>query len=603
MIKKSYFTRGFAAFLGTQMLGALNDNFYKMLMQLYFISILQMQNVEELLFRASLAFTFPFFIFGPWSGYFADRFAKTRILQIVKACEILIMGLAVVAFALQSVPFMLIILFLMATQSAFFSPAKAGFIPETVGDEEISHANGWLEMTTFLAIIMGGAFAGVLLKLHDHDGLTVSLYCLAFAIIGTMLSWKITPTRPSGSHERFHWNPLPAIFRNLAHLKKQKNLFLAALGNSYFWLLGLIFQLNILVYGERLLHLDTLENSILAACVAIGIAIGSLLAARLSGHKVELGLVPLGGFGLCFFSLLLVWTQSSYLATALTVILVGLFGGFYIVPLYAYLQFEAAPTEKGKVLATVGIMNALFLVVGSFLYKFMAVSLKLSPASLFFIMGLLTIAVVIYICTVIPEYFIRFSSWLLSHTFYRIKIEGEENIPFHGPALLVVNHLSFIDAFLVGATIQRFVKFIMYKKYFDFPVVRFFCKIMEVIPIAPYEGRESVEQSLATARQKLIDGEVLCIFPEGGISRTGQTMPFKKGFETIIEGLDIPVIPVALKNVWGSIFSFDKGKVLWKFPKKFPYPITVCYGGVMPLGTSAEKAEEAMRMMLGQADG
>ena len=557
-----------------------------------------MPNSEELLFQASLAFTAPFLIFGPWSGYFADRYAKTKVLQITKAAEIPIMILGTLAVASAQPTFMNIVLFLMASQSAFFSPAKAGFIPETVGEEEISHANGWVEMTTFFAIIAGQALTGVLLNLHHNRAIVITYYCIVIAIVGTLASRYITPTAPSGAKGTFPWNPFSAILKDLRYLKSYRGLFLAGLGNSYFWLLGLIFQINIIVYGKNFLHLNETHNSLLAAFLAVGIGVGSMLAAKLSGKKVELGLVPLGGIGLTFFSTLLFFTKTSYLASGITLFLLGISGGFYIIPLFAFLQFEAGFSEKGRVLATVGVMNALFLVIGAFLYKLLAVQLKLAPDVLCLVMGSLTLVVVLYICTIIPEYFIRFLAWLLTHSLYRIRIKGQDHVPFHGPALLIVNHISFIDALLVSATIQRFIKFVMWKKIYDMPVIHFFCKIMKVIPIAPYEGREAVMQSLAKAREQLLNGEVVCIFPEGGITRTGELQPFKKGFETIMEGLDIPIIPVALKNVWGSLFTFEGGKVFFKWPKKLLARVTIEYGQPLPPHTTAEAAEDVLRQML-----
>ncbi len=591
---RKFLNQGFSAFLFTQMLGALNDNLYKMFLSLYVLNIIQLPNSEELLFQASLAFTLPFLVFGPWSGYLADRYAKTKVLQWVKLAEVLIMLIGFLATLYHQLELMIFVLFLMGCHSTFFAPAKAGIIPEVVAETEISHANAWLEMTTFFAIILGQALAGALLQWHQGFPIYVNYYLLAFAIVGVFASRYITPTKPSGAHGIFPKNPIKSIFVDLAYLKKSRGLFLAGLGNSYFWLLGLFFQTNIIVYGSKFLHLNDLQNSMLAAYLAIGIGLGSWLAGRLSGAKVELGLVPLGGLGMSLFAIGLYFSSSHYFASAILLFLLGISGGLYIVPLYAFLQFTAAATEKGKVMATVGIMNALFLVLGALLYKLLAIILKLQADQLCLVMGILTIGVVAYICTIIPEYFVRFSAWLMTHTFYRIKIIGQENVPLHGPAMLVVNHISFVDALLVSATIQRFVKFIMWKKLYEMPIVKFFCKIMKVIPIAPYEGRDSVMQSLAKAREQLIAGEVVCIFPEGGITRTGELQPFKKGFETIAEGLDIPIIPVCLHNVWGSIFSFSKKKSFLKLP----YPVTVTYGNPLPAHTTAEEAEQIIRQML-----
>lgn len=594
------FPKGFAAFIITESLGAFNDNFFKMLVQLYVLVIISVANEKGLIAMASLVFTIPFVIFGPWAGYLADRFAKSRLIQIIKICEIPIMLLGVLAFVLHQVEFLIAILFLMAAQSAFFSPAKAGFVPETCPAQMISRANGILGMTTFFSIIIGTALAGLLLSLFDNRATLVALFCVLFALLGTASAFFVTPTKPSGAHGRFPLNPLAGIFRDLVFLKKQRGLFLASLATSYFWLLGLIFQTNILVYGKEHLGLTIHDNallSLLPAVMGVGIAIGSLLAGRWSGKKVEIGLVPLGGLGLTLAGIVLFFTTTSYALTVGTLFFAGIFGGLYMIPLNAFLQFEAGALEKGRVIATAGVLNGLFLVLGSILYRIFAVEMALAPATIYLLMGSLTLLVTIYICTIIPEYFVRFLGWLLTHTFYRIKITGTHHVPLEGPALLVPNHVSFVDALLVGATIQRFIKFVMYKKIYEIPLIKHLCKIMEVIPIAPYEGRASVVQSLDTARKQLEAGEVVCIFPEGAITRDGEIKEFKRGMEAIMAGMTCPIIPVYLHNVWGSIFSFAGGKAFWKFPKKIPYPITVAYGEPMSPTSTAEEVKLAVRKL------
>lgn len=599
----TWLPRNFLAFLVTESLGAFNDNFFKMLLQLYVLQYLSASNAESIIAKASLAFTIPFVLFGPWSGYFSDRFSKTFVMRVVKCAEIPIMILGAFAFLIGSIPLMIFALFLMAAQSTFFSPAKAGFIPEIAPPEAISKANGLVSMTTFVAIILGMALAGPIFGLHLNRPAVAVIYCVAVAILGTCASLWIPKTKPQESRLKFPLNPFKGIWKDFVFLKRQKGLFLAGLAHSYFWLLGLIFTTNILVYGKKLLCLtekQNLELSFLPAVMGIGIALGSLLAGRWSGKKVELGLVPVGGLGLSAAGFLLFFSTSSYWITLAVLLVSGICGGLFIVPLYSYLQFESGKQEKGRVLATVGILNGLFLVLGALLYHLFSVVLGWEPHILYLTMGFFSLGVVITICTVIPEYFIRFLAWLLTHTFYNIRIEGAHHVPFHGPVLLAPNHISYVDALLVGATLQRFIKFIMYKKYYDYPIVRKICAIMEVIPIAPYEGRESVTKSLETARDKLRQGEVLCIFPEGKITKDGAMSPFRTGFETIMEGMDCPIVPVYLHNVWGSIFSFKDGKAIWKFPRRIPYPVTVVYGEPLPSSTKAFEVEEAVRKLAEQ---
>lgn len=593
--------RGFLAFLTTESLGAFNDNLFKMLLQLFVLQFLKEPNAEVLISLSSLVFTLPFVLFGPWSGYLADRYSKTHVMKVVKCAEIPIMVIGVFGFFGANLPLMMTALFLMATQSTFFSPAKAGFIPETCPPETISRANGLVSMTTFVAIITGMAFAGQVFGWHSDRPAAASFYCVGVAVLGVISALMIPATPAQGSRQKFPWNPLAGIWVDLVALKRHRGLFLAALAHSYFWLLGIIFTTNILVYGKKLLGLLEHQNtqlSLLPAMMGIGIALGSLLAGRWSGKKVELGLVPLGGLGLALSGLCLYFTTQSYWLTSAILLISGVFGGLFIVPLYSYIQFESGEKEKGRVLASVGILNGLFLVLGSLLYRVFSVDLALAPHTIYLLMGILSLAVVLYICTVIPEYFVRFLGWLLTHAIYKIRIIGAHHVPFQGPALLAPNHISYVDALLIGATIQRFIKFIMYKKIAEIPVVRQLCTIMEVIPIAPYEGRESVLRSLNTASQKLKQGEVVCIFPEGKITRDGSMNEFRTGVETIMKGVDCPIIPVYLHNVWGSIFSFEGGKVFWKVPKRIPYPVTVVYGEPLPAGTPAAEVEAALRRLV-----
>ncbi len=583
--------KGMLAFFATESLGALNDNLYKMLLQLYVLQYFASQ-AESIIAQASLIFTIPFVLFGPWSGYFSDHVSKTILMRVLKGVELLIMILGFMAFMSENIYLMLGVLLLMATHSTFFAPAKSGFIPEICPPAQISWANSLLGLTTFSAIIGGMALAGEIFDLHQSAPSMAVIYCIGVALAGFVVSFGMPKLVAQNASGKFPLNPLKGIWDDLLFLKKQKGLFLAALANSYFWLLGLVFTTNILVYGKKIMGVEqSLPLSLLPAFVGIGIALGSLLAGRWSGKKVELGLVPLGGLGMAVCGFILAAGSISYLLTSVVLLMTGLFGGLFIIPLNAYLQFNAADDQKGRVLSTAGILNGLFLVLGSLLYHLLSTTLQLLPDTIYWVMGFITVGVVIYICTVIPEYFLRFVAWLISHTFYRIRIVGGENVPFEGPALLASNHVSYVDAVLVGATIQRFIKFIMFKKIYDTPFIKQVCRIMDVIPIAPYEGRESVAASLSAAREKLKSGEVVCIFPEGQITRHGELNEFRPGFETIMQGVDVPIIPVYLHNLWGSIFSFKKGSSLWKMPFKIPYRVTVVFGSPMPSISTASEVE------------
>lgn len=593
----------FSAYILTQSLGAFNDNFFKMLLQLYVLQVLLSENAEGIISKATLFFTVPFVLFGPWSGYLADKYSKTSVMRAVKFAEIGVMLLGALAFYLGDINWMLAILFLTATQSTFFSPAKYGYIPEACQPQSVTRANGVVEMSTFLSIILGTAVTGLLLTFHNNQAFLVSLYCIVVAILGSISVLSIEKIKAIGISSPFPWNPISGIYKDLRFLKRQKPLFLAALANSYFWMMGLIFQTNILIYAKNMLTGSSSSNiqlALMPAFLGIGIAAGSILASRWSGNKVELGLVPLGGLGMALAAIMLYFTDTLYGVSSFILFFAGVCGGLFIVPLYAYLQSFSKKEEKGRVMATAGILNGLFLVLGSLIYHLLAVVLKLSAATNYLILGIMTIFAVIYICTVIPEYFVRFCFWLLTHTFYKIKIVGSENVPLQGPALLASNHVSYIDAFLIGATMQRFIRFIMLKVFYDLPLVRSLLKLMFAIPIDPSSGRESVSTSLMAARKQLQENHVVCIFPEGQITRNGEMNKFRPGFETIMQDLNCPIIPVYMDNVWGSIFSFEGDKFLWKRPHKIPYPITIYFGKPLPANTNTEDLQAAVQVLAEQ---
>ncbi len=590
----------FASYITTLAFTAFNDNLYKMLVQLYLLQVVAEDRANEIISDAAIVFTLPFVIFGPWAGYFADRFSKAKVMRFVKVAEIVIMMIGVWAFYMQHIPLLLGVIFLMAAQSTFFSPSKYGYIPEVAEDEAVTAANSWLEMATFLSIILGTVAAGVLLSVHANDAFTASIYCIAVAILGTLTAMRIYDSKITDSTVKFPKNPISGVFADLRFLYRQKGLWLAGLATSYFWLIGIVMQNNILIYGKTMLgdaEGSSLKIALLQAFIAIGIASGSMLASRWSGKKVELGLVPLGGIVMALGAAGLYFSFGSYNLTATLLFFAGAGAGLFIVPLYAYLQFNADDNEKGRVMASAGIVSGLFMVLGALLFKLLAQYLGLSSPVIFLVMGGMTIGAVVYICTVIPEYFIRFCAWLLTHTFYNVEIRGEDNIPFHGPALLTPNHVSYVDSFLIGSTMQRFIRFIMLKAFYDVPMLKKILDVMEAIPIDPKAGRESVTKTLEHARQELIEGHVVCIYPEGKLTRDGKMSEFKTGFESIMEGLEVPIIPVYMDNVWGSIFSFEGGKAIFKWPDQLPRKVIISFGEPLPSSTTAAELEAAVHAL------
>jgi acyl-[acyl-carrier-protein]-phospholipid O-acyltransferase/long-chain-fatty-acid--[acyl-carrier-protein] ligase len=576
--------RGFGWMLATQFLGALNDNVYRFIVTFYVIDHTVGAGNQALYVNLIAAlFVVPYLLFSGYAGQLADNYSKRTVLILTKSIEIVAMVLALVAFVLGSIPLMLVIIFLMATHSAFFSPAKYSCLPELLPDQDLSRGNALIEMSTFLAIIIGTALGGFLFQTAGHDPMLLGGIEIAIAVLGTLCSFGIGRTPAPKLKKPFRLDPVGDSIRAILELKRNRRLWLTVLGNTWFWFLGALLQISIPLYGKQLLGLSETETSWLWAAVAIGIGVGSVIAGRLSGAKVELGLVPIGSVGIGVTALFLV-TAHSFAGALTCLAILGFFAGFYSVPLNAMLQQKSAADNRGRVIAANNVMNFLGILAAAGVSAGLGGGLKMAPDQVVFVSGLATFAVTAYLLILLPDFLIRFALWLLTHTIYRIKIVNPENVPLNGPALLVCNHLSFVDGLLVGASIQRFVRFMVYAPFFKLPLLGSLFRKMRAIPTGG--GRDAIA-AIRRAREELQAGHVVCIFAEGAISRTGNMLPFKRGFEKILQDLDVPVIPVHLDQVWGSIFSFKDGKFFWKWPKHFFYPVTITFGHRLPASTRA----------------
>ena len=581
---------GVPSFLVTQFLGALNDNIFRIIVSFY--AIRQLGEVTGVSV-AGAVFVLPFLLFSGYAGHLADARSKRTVLICTKSLEIAAMLIAIPALFTGSVPLLLTVLFLMAMQATFFSPAKYGIIPEMLPERELSRANGLLEMSTFLAIVLGTSLGGELFQHWQNKPARLAAVLVGIAVIGTVASFGIPRVTTSRTRERLSWNPFGDIGRGLARLYPDKALWMTMIGISFFWFLGALLQLALIPFGQEAMHLGEAAATRLYTWLAVGIAAGSLLAGRLSGNKVEPGLVPIGSFGLGVFSLVLVASTSSYWMTCAALLLLGMSGGFFAVPLNAILQHRPAADEMGRVLATNNFMNTVGILLATGTLFALSEWAHLSIQQIVLAAGVFTLLSSLYVLATLPEFFVRFTLWLLAHSIYRITIVGRPNIPARGPALLICNHVSMIDGALVGACVQRFVRFLVYGPYFNKPVINWFMRRLYAIPITP-GTRTGITQAIERARAELAAGHVVCIFVEGAVSRTGNLLPFKRGFERMVEGLDVPVIPVYLDRVWGSIFSFKRGKFFWKLPERLPYPVTVAFGAPLPSPVSTSDARQAI---------
>jgi acyl-[acyl-carrier-protein]-phospholipid O-acyltransferase / long-chain-fatty-acid--[acyl-carrier-protein] ligase len=588
---------GLQPFLWTQFLGAFNDNLFKIVVSMVAVHAATAATSGGQVALVGAVFILPFLLFSGYAGQLADIYSKRTVLIVTKSLEIVATGLGLVAFATGHLQLTYVTLFLIAVQATFFSPAKYGILPEVLPDADLSRANGVLEMSTFAAIVAGTALGSVLFDAWRGRLWLIGVLVVAIAIVGTALSTRIPRVPPATPGRRFSFNPIGDVIAGTRRLREQRELWLSVVGISYFWFMGALLQSVMLLFGTQIMGLEDRWIGILLTFAAVGIAAGSVTAGRLSGDKVELGLAPIGSIGMGVFGILLSRSGHSFTLAAVNLALVGFFGGLFAVPLNALLQQKSGDDEKGRIMATNNVFNTVAILVASLALWLTSDKLHLSPDRIVLLFAIVTLLSSVYVLTIVPEFLVRFSLWMVTHTIYRIRIEGTEHVPSRGPALLVCNHLSHIDGALVGACIQRFVRFLVYKPYYQHWAVNPLLRMLRAIPVS--EGREALK-AIDAARAELAAGHVVCIFAEGAISRTGNMLPFKRGLERIVEGLDVPIVPVYLDRVWGSVFSFKGGRFFWKWPARFPYPVTVAFGAPLPASTPAAEVRLAL-MSVGAA--
>ena len=593
--------RGFRAFLWTQFLGAFNDNVCRLVISMVALAAAGATGTAGGdLPMVTAVFALPFLLFSGYAGQLADVYSKRTVLVVTTALEVVAMGAGLAAFMTGRLDWMLVVVFLIATQSAFFGPAKYGIVPELMPDRALSRANGLLEMSTFAAIVLGSAVGTALYALWSERLPAIGLALTGVALVGAFVSIAIPRVRASRPAAPFRVNPFAGFGAGLRRLSGQRTLYMPALGVAWFWFVGAMLQMLVLATGRQAMGLADAPLAVMGACLAAGVGAGSLAAGRLSGDKVELGLVPFGSFGIGLGAVALVACIPSYPLFCVALVALGFAGGLFTVPLHALLQQRPAADEKGSVFAVTNLLSSLAILAASGAMWVFDRELQVPPERMLLVVGLLQLAASAYILLLLPEFFIRFALYLLTHTVYRLGVIGQEHVPFRGPALLVCNHLSHVDGFLVGAAVQRFVRFMVYRPYFDLPVVNRLLRLMHAIPVAA-GNRHEVMASLEAAREQLRQGHVVCIFAEGAISRTGNLLPFKRGFERIVDGLDVPVIPVCLDRLWGSVFSFKDGRFFWKVPEQIPYPVSISFGPPLPSTATAAQARQAIQELASDA--
>jgi acyl-[acyl-carrier-protein]-phospholipid O-acyltransferase/long-chain-fatty-acid--[acyl-carrier-protein] ligase len=588
----------FWSLIATQFQGAFNDNALKFLVIFLIIGNNLSPDEEELkvLLIGSL-FALPFILFSMVGGYFADRFSKRSVTIWTKVFEIAAMIFAIVAFARQSLTMAMVSVFLASTQGALFGPSKYGLLPELLPEKRLSWGNGVIELGTFLAAIAGTVLGGYLSVVFAGRQYYSGFVFLACSAVGLVTSFGISKVPAADSAKRFRANFLGDLWAQCQLILKDRVLYLAVAGNTYFFFLAGLLQFAIVFYGRDILHVPATESGFLQASIAIGIGFGSLAAGYLSGGKIEYGLIPLGAIGITFFGFLLAAPGHSFLSVLILLAALGFFGGFFIVPISALLQHRPDEQHRGGVLAAANLLSFVGILGASGVFYLFKHFLHVGPAGIFFWSAVLTLAALAYVLWLLPDSLVRLLLWISANTIYRLDLNGQENIPARGGALLTPNHSSWVDAVLLVAATDRPIRFLMFKGVYDLPFIKPIAKILKIIPIASDQGPREMIHSLREASEALRNGELVCIFPEGEITRIGQMLPFRRGFERIVKGIDVPIIPVNIDGIWGSIFSFSGGRFLWKWPRTIPYPVRLSFGKPLPSTATATDVRQEVQQL------
>lgn len=606
----------FLPFFSTQFLGAFNDNLFKisLVMLVTYSGIYNSDQMNLLVNVANGLFILPFFLFSATFGQLADKYEKANLIRYTKLLEIVIMAIALWGFYETSLPILLVALFLMGAQSSLFGPVKYGILPQHLQREELMGGNGLVEMGTFVAILLGQLVAGFYLKngwVHE-----AAITMIMVAVFGYVTSRSIPYAPASDAKIKVNWNFVAETYRLLRYTTQHREVFLAVLGISWFWFFGALILAQMPVYAKTVLYGTEDVFILLLATFSIGIGVGSVLCEKMSQGRVELGLVPFGAFGLTVFSIDLFFASDFRSSTEIlaftafveqagswrvlaNVLLIGLFGGFYIVPLYTMVQTRTPETHISRVIAANNVLNAAFMVLAAGIGAGMLAAGFTIP-QLFLFSGLATAAVSIYIFRLMPEFVLRFIAWMLINTIYRLRVRNINLVPKEGAAVLICNHVSFVDAIVIAAAVPRPIRFIMDHQIFKIPVLSWIFRTMRAIPVASAKDNpELKEKAFKEAAQALANGELVCIFPEGKITFDGEINPFKTGVEEILSRTSAPVIPMALQGLWRSFFSRRGGAAMKGVPYRIFKKIQLVVGEALPAQTSAAEMEVTVKALRG----
>ena len=594
--------RGFVFLLAAQALAVFDDNTFKQLLMLFVTASIPALATRNLYISLGTAlYVLPYILFSSYAGQVADHFSKRRVIIFMKVVEATLLVVATAAMFAGHIVAMLAVLFLLGIHACFLDPAKEGILPQIFPDEALSRANGLMQLTVYTMIVSGPVAAGLLLDAFPRRPYVPVGMLVGTALLGLMVATGISRVPAIAGGEKFRVNAFKEFQHDFAEIRSSVPLYRTVLAIAFFWFLGAVYLQNVIGYGRDLLHLSNAGISYLTASVSIGIGLGAFVAGKLSGDQVELGLVPIGSVGLGAFGVFLFLGHHSVTQVFIGHFLLGFSGGIFIIPLQAYLQAHAGEHSKGRIIAASNVLTFTGVFLGAGLFAFLAGPCRMQANEILLVMAVISFGATWHILTVLPDFMIRLCFFLLTHTFYRIEVRGAENLPRRGPALLVCNHTSFADPFLIGACTPRFIRFLMYRHFYETRGIHWLAKLMGAIPISEADKPRELVESMHEAQNRLRDGDLVCIFAEGAITRTGNLLRFRRGFERITRGLPVPIIPVHLDRVWGSIFSFERGRFFFKWPRRIPYRVTVSFGQALPGNSNAFQVRQAVMALSADA--
>ena len=610
--------RRFLPYFITQALGAFNDNLYKnaLLLFITFGSISAQGNSALLTNLAAGLFILPFFLFSPIAGQIADKREKSQLIRWIKLMEVAIMLVAAVAIVIGNIGLMMTLLFLMGLQSAIFGPVKFSLMPQQLSSEELVGGNGLVETGTFLAILLGTMSAGLFFDL-DSAKYWIASAVVILAVLGYFSS-RYIPISPANDPQlKINWNPFTELVNTLKKARSNRPVFLSIMAISWFWFVGASYLTQFPTFAKDYLGGSAQVVTLLLTLFSVGVAIGSLLCEKLSGHKIELGIVPIGSIGMSVFGIDLYFAitsievienmsamafieQSGNWRMMLDIALISAFGGLFVVPLQALIQNRSEEKMRAQIIAANNVLNALFMVASAIFAILALVVVKISLTEYFLALALMNIVVAGYVYAQVPEFVLRFFIWILSHSMYRVEQKGLEVIPEDGPAVLVCNHVSYVDALLIGGTYHRPIRFVMDRSISEMKGLKTFFKWAKTIPIcSPKADIDVYENAFKRIKEELEDGNIVCIFPEGKITKDGDIDTFKAGIERILKDSPVPVIPMALDGLWGSYFSHKDGHALTTRPKRFWSRVSLTAGKLQqPEDVSAQSLECDVKNLL-----